>query len=90
MQSDQTELQQVLRLEDLSVVFAKSYDTHHDAGAAERLSQDLAANALEGPNVDPNRVLVVVTSQYAWEGYFRCTHTVAGLHTIQKTDSISY
>ena len=67
----------MLRLEDLSVAFSKAYDTHHDAGAAERLSQDLATNALEGPGVDPGRVLVVVTSQYAWEGYFRfaCTAT---------------
>ncbi len=30
------------------------------------------AQALEeGPGVDPCRVLVVVTSQYAWEGFFR-------------------
>jgi len=60
----------VLRLSDLGVVFSQCYDTHHDSGAAERLATDIAARALDNPHIDPSRVLVVVTSQYAWEGYF--------------------
>ncbi|KAJ1483421.1 hypothetical protein T484DRAFT_1896081, partial [Baffinella frigidus] len=60
----------VLRLSDLGVVWSQTYDTHHDPGAAERLSDDLAQHALESKGVSASRVLVVVTSQYAWEGYF--------------------
>jgi hypothetical protein len=60
----------VLHLGDLGVIFSQCYDTHHDSAAAERLAADLAAHALDNPHIDPSRVLVVVTSQYAWEGYF--------------------
>ena len=30
---------------------------------------DIATKALDHPHIDPARVLVVVTSQYAWEVY---------------------
>eukprot|EP00960_Hanusia_phi_P044632 756749-Hanusia_phi.AAC.1 len=58
----------VLRLSDLSVLFSHCYDTHHDGAAADRLSCDISSKALEVS--EPSRVLVLVTSQYAWEGYF--------------------
>ena len=48
------------------------YDTHHDSSAAERLSNDIASKALDNPEIDPSRVLVIVTSQYAWEGTKPC------------------
>ena len=48
------------------------YDTHHDSSAAERLSNDIASKALDNPEIDPSRVLVIVTSQYAWEGTKQC------------------
>ena len=60
----------VLRLSDFHVLFAQCYDTHHDSGAAERLANDIAAQALDHAETDASRILVVVTSQYAWEGYF--------------------
>ena len=60
----------VLHLADLRVIFSQCYDTHHDSAAAERLAADLDAHALDNPHIDPSRVLVIVTSQYAWEGYF--------------------
>ena len=60
----------VLRLADLSIIFSQCYDTHHDNGAAERLAADMSEKALDNPCVDPARVLVIITSQYAWEGYF--------------------
>ena len=60
----------VLGLADLSIIFSQCYDTHHDNGAAERLAADMSEKALDNPSVDPARVLVIVTSQYAWEGYF--------------------
>lgn len=40
---------------------------HHDNTAADRFAADMAAHALESPDEEPERVLVIVTSQYAWE-----------------------
>ena len=60
----------VLRLENFQVLFSCLYDTHHDSGAADRFAADMATHALERDDADPERVLVIVTSQYSWEGYF--------------------
>ena len=87
----------VLGLADLSIIFSQCYDTHHDTGAAERLAADMSQRALDNPCVDPARVLVIVTSQYAWEGYFnspllcerlgRCGANLDRLLAIQKNCS---
>lgn len=60
----------VVRLETFQVLFSCLYDTHHDSGAADRFAADMATHALEREDADPERVLVIVTSQYSWEGYF--------------------
>ena len=87
----------VLGLADLRLIFSQCYDTHHDNAAAERLAADISAKALDNPAVDPARVLVVVTSQYAWEGYFnspllcerlgRCGANLDRLLSIQRNCS---
>lgn len=60
----------VLRLATFETLFSCLYDTHHDSGAADRFAADMATHALERGDAAPERVLVIVTSQYSWEGCF--------------------
>ncbi len=48
-------------------IYTHAKHRHHDGAAAGRFAQDMATHALESREAEPERVLVIVTSQYAWE-----------------------